>query len=105
MKSFLLVLAGLAIGVAAVLVLSPMIMGVGAGVGILTGMKAGACLTVEAAKARGLVTPEQIDELLRSAALQIASSAQVEEALAKIDGDAECTKVVADLRAAVTDSK
>jgi hypothetical protein len=100
MKSFLLVLVGLIIGGAATVVLAPALLGVGAGVGIATGMKAGACLTVEAAKERGFITAEQVDEVLRAAVKQIASSAPDGSAAALTDADAECAKVVSDLKKA-----
>jgi hypothetical protein len=63
-------------------------------------MKAGACLTVEAAKERGFITAEQVDEVLRAAVEQIASSAPDENAAALTGADAECAKVVSDLKKA-----
>lgn len=102
MKSFLLVLLGLVIGaIAGVFVLSPFILGIGTGVGVATGLKAGACLTVEAAKEAGLITAEQVDEVL-SAAIQTIASAEIEGATELSNGDAACAKVVEELKAAAS---
>ncbi len=103
MKSFLLVLLGIVIGaVAGVLVLSPFFTAVGAGVGIATGLKAGACLTVEGAKSEGLISDDQVDEVLRAAVAQISASELPSETG---DGEAEldCAQVVADLKAAASE--
>ena len=100
MKSFLLVLLGLVIGaIAGVFLLSPFILGIGTGVGVATGLKAGACLTVEAAKEAGLITAEQVDEVL-NAAVQTIASAEIDGAAALANGDAECARVVEELKAA-----
>lgn len=102
MKSILLLLVGAVIGaVVGVFLLSGVLTGVGAGVGILTGLKAGACLTVEAAKEQGLVTAEQIDDVLNAATRLIAAEKLADET-ALSGGDAECAKVVADLKAAAS---
>jgi hypothetical protein len=99
MKSVLLVVVGIVAGaVAALFLASGFIVGVGAGTGIVTGLKAGACLTVEAAKQRGFITAEQVNEVLVLAGRQIASSADLGEQALIAGGDAECAKVVADLK-------
>jgi hypothetical protein len=79
--------------------------GVGAGVGIASGLQAGACLTVEAAKNKGLITPEQVDQIFAAAAESL--GAQVEQLQANLgpdyaiaDSDAECQAVVAKLKQA-----
>ncbi len=100
MKSFLLVVVGIVIGAVASLLLAPMAVGVGAGVGILTGLKAGACLTVEAAKAEGLINAQQVDQILRAAGKQIASTGAADNEVGLTGSDAECAKVVADLKKA-----
>ena len=79
--------------------------GVGAGVGIVTGMQAGACLTVEAAKEKGLVTADQVKEIFAAAAetLQVeAEKIRADLGGDKVfaDSDAECQEVVAKLRQA-----
>jgi hypothetical protein len=78
--------------------------GVGAGVGIATGVKAGACFAVEAAKDLGFITAEQVDDVLNAAVKQIASDQVIEETT--LTGtDAECEKVVAELKAAAQGSE
>ncbi len=102
MKTILLLLVGAVIGaVVGVFLFSGVLTGVGAGVGIITGLKAGACLTVEAAKEQGLVTAEQVDDVLNAAARLIAAEDLGDEASLS-GGDAECARVVADLKAAAS---
>jgi len=75
--------------------------GAGAGVGIVTGVRAGACLTVEAAKDKGFLTSEQVDEVLTAAVRQFADSAPDDAAEVSLaGGDAECLKVVDELKKA-----
>jgi hypothetical protein len=101
-KSFLLILLGLVIGaIAGVFLLSPFILGIGTGVGVATGLKAGACLTVEAAKEAGFITPEQVGEVL-DAAIQTIASTEIETAETLANADAECAKVVEELKAAAS---
>ena len=98
MKSLLLVLLGLVIGGAAgFFVATP----IGAGVGIATGLKAGACLTVEGAKEAGFITSEQVDDVLMSAGRQIAS-ADVAEDVSFSGGDTECTRFIAEMKQAAS---
>lgn len=100
MKSALFTLLGIVIGAVATLLLaSGFFAGVGAGAGIVTGLKAGACLTVEAAKEGGYITADQVDDVLNAAVKQIASSDVGEEGLLS-GGDAECARVVAELKSA-----
>lgn len=103
-KSFLLVILGTVIGAGLSLFLaSGVLTGIGAGAGIVTGLKCGACLTVEAAKAKGYIRRQQVEELLTAAAQQIAEEKLGNEA-ALTDGDT-CQKVVADLKKAAQDVK
>lgn len=101
MKSILLLIVGILVGGA---ISFAVFTGVGAGVGIITGLKAGACLTVEAAKNQGLITAEQVDEVLNTAARQIATEQLADEPLLE-GGDAECAQVVEELRQAVAESQ
>lgn len=104
LKSFLLVILGTVIGAGLSLFLaSGVLTGIGAGAGIVTGLKCGACLTVEAAKAKGYIRRQQVEELLTAAAQQIAEEKLGNEA-ALTDGDT-CQKVVADLKKAAQDVK
>jgi hypothetical protein len=99
MKSFLLVVAGIIVGAVVTLVLAS---GIFTGVGIATGLKAGACLTVEAAKERGFITADQVDDVLNAAVKRIASANIGDEATLS-GGDAECVKLVAELKSAAHD--
>ena len=88
------------IGVAGSLLLaSPFLTGIGAGVGVATGLKAGTCLTAEAAKAKGYVKPEQVGDLIASAFAQMADRKIAGHEELTID-DAACQKFIADLKAA-----
>lgn len=98
MKSFLLVIAGFLVGaVGAFVVASGVFTGIGAGVGIATGLKAGACLTVEAAKDSGFITAEQVGEVLQAAGRQL-SSTNVEDQSGFALADEECMRVVQELK-------
>jgi hypothetical protein len=102
MKGFLIFVLGAVIGaVAGVFVLAPIVLGVGAGVGIATGLKAGACLTIEGVKEAGLITDEQVDEVLQAAMAQISSEA-LPAGSADAEGGLDCDQMIADMRAAAT---
>lgn len=98
MKTFLIFILGAVIGgIATILLASGVLTGIGAGVGIATGLQAGACLTVEAAREQGLITSDQVDDVLLAAAKLIASEEYTGTATAS--GSAlECEKVVAQLK-------
>ncbi len=109
MKSFLLLLAGFVLGgIAAVMLAGPVATGVGAGIGIATGLQAGACLTVEAAKEKGLITAEQVGEVLQAAGRLIADTNVQADSGGPATGpeapktDADCQAVVAKLKAAAS---
>ena len=105
MQSFLLLVLGALVGVAATFFLAGgLLIGAGAGAGIVTGDKAGACLTAEAAKEKGFVTSEQVDELLAAAGAQITGQAPSVEA-SFAGGDNDCQKLVSDLKAAADKSR
>jgi len=78
--------------------------GTAAGVGIATGIQAGACLTVEAAKEKGFVTAEQVNEILADAGKLITSGEYASDS-ATGQGDLDCEKVVAELKAAAAKAK
>ena len=105
MQSFLLLVVGAVVGAAATFFLaSGTLIGVGAGAGIATGVKAGACMTAEAAKEKGFITAEQVGELLTAAGAQITGQApEVEATFAS--GDDECAKLVAEMKAAAQKSE
>jgi hypothetical protein len=79
--------------------------GVGAGAGIITGLQAGACLTVEAAKDKGLISAEQVDKIFAAAAETMQVQADIGPGTDFADSDAECQAVVAKLKEAAADSQ
>ncbi|MBK0399027.1 hypothetical protein H0I76_07485 [Limibaculum sp. M0105] len=101
MRGVLIFLAGLIIGGGLSFIVAT---GIGAGVGVATGLMAGACMTAESAKELGLITPEQVDQVLNAAVEQITAN-QLAEA-DKISGsDAGCQKVISDLKAAAAKNR
>ena len=105
MRSFLLVVIGAIIGAVATFFLaSGVLTGIGAGVGIVTGIKSGVCLAAEAAKSKGYITAEQVDELIAAAAQQIAGEKLASET-ALTGSDAECQKVIAEMKKAAATAK
>jgi hypothetical protein len=101
MKGFLIFIGGAIIGA----VLSFFVAtDIGAGAGIVVGMQTGACMMAEAAKEKGFITEDQINELWGEAQKLIASSGVVEEGSAP-QGTLDCESVVADLKAAAASAK
>jgi hypothetical protein len=100
MKNFLIFLLGAIVGgVASFFLAGAFFTGVGAGVGIATGLQAGACLAVEAAKDEGLITAEQVDEVLVAAVRQMAEGDLADNT--EVEGsDLNCQQVVAQLKEA-----
>lgn len=86
---------GLVVGAAGALMFGGgAMMGVGAAAGLSTGI----CSIVEAASQSGVLTPEQIDELLSAASANLSDQPGVESG--QIAGSVEqCTQVMNDLRA------
>ena len=101
MKGLLIFIAGAILGA---VVTFGVATGLGAGAGIVTGMQAGACLTVETAKRKGLLTPDQVNEILADAKNQIISSEHADDSSA-LSGDLKCEKIVADLQKAAAEGK
>ena len=74
--------------------------GTAAGLGVASGLNAGICATVQAAQNEGLLSSEQVDQVLTRAASELAAVQGREP-----DGDilgtsAHCEKVMAELAAA-----
>lgn len=68
------------------------------GVGAATGLTTGICMAVEAADQSGLLTPEQMDEVLKRAAENASGTSQADTS--GVAGSAEqCAEVLAKLRA------
>lgn len=106
MKTFLLLIVGVVVGGALSLVFSAALFtGVGAAAGIATGLKAGACLTVEAAKDQGFITAEQVDDVLNAAVIQFKNVTDLEGVEQISGGDAECAKMVDELKRAVSEAQ
>lgn len=100
MKGFLILLLGLVLGGILGVVGGGLVgTGLGAGAGMVTGMQSGACLAVEAARQKGLISAEQVDEIFAAAAEAMQVQLPTETDIA--DTDAECRKVVAELKASL----
>ena len=95
MKGLLIFIGGAIVGAVLTFAVAT---GLGAGAGIVTGLQAGACLTVEAAREKGLMTAEQVSEVLADAGKLIASGDYAGDTSIGQTG-LECEKVVAELKA------
>lgn len=73
--------------------------GTAAGIGIGTGLSAGICSTVQAAQEEGLLTAEQVDQILVRAAEDMAGAEGLPEGTSIVGGAAECAKVMETLKA------
>jgi predicted lipid-binding transport protein (Tim44 family) len=103
MKGFLLLLLGLVLGgILGALGGGVLGTGLGAGAGIVTGLQSGACLAVEAAREKGLISAEQVDEIFAAAAQAMQAELPPETEMA--DTDAECREVVAKLKASMAEN-
>jgi hypothetical protein len=72
--------------------------GTAAGVGIATGLSAGICSTVTAAQEEGLLTAEQIDQVLSRATADAAAAAGEDAPGALVGSADECAAVMERLR-------
>jgi hypothetical protein len=61
------------------------------GIGAATGISAGICSTVRAAEEEGLLTPEQVDQVLTRAAADMSGKAASESI---VGGASECEQVM-----------
>ena len=86
---------GLALGVGGTLFLG---LGGAMGVGVATGLSSGICMTVEAAQQMGLMTPEQVDEVLRTAAANVPGAAGVPADAEIVGSAAQCDSFMERLR-------
>jgi hypothetical protein len=106
MKSFLVFIIGAVVGLAAAFFVLPgVFVGMGAGVGISTGLKAGACLTAEAAKEKGYISGEQVGELIAAAGQQISAQGVPVDQNEMASGDAKCQEIIAKLKEAAAGAK
>lgn len=96
---------GLVIGLVVGAAGGAMLIGGGAaGLGIATGLGAGICSTVQAAQEEGIMTAEQVDQVLNRAAADMAAMSSVESSSEIVGSAAECEGVLDRLRAAAADS-
>jgi hypothetical protein len=81
--------------------------GMGAGAGIVVGSQAGACLAVEAAKGQGMLTAEQVDQVLGEAIGKIKGKSEVppDAPVQWIGSEADCAKMIAEMEAAAHGEK
>lgn len=76
--------------------------GIGAGVGIATGLSSGICVTVKAAQDKGLVTAEQVDEIMAQAAQNLGSEVELPEGEEVAGTAAQCDAFLAKLKEAAS---
>jgi len=99
MKSAIIFIIGLVVGgIIGVIGGGLLGTGVGAGAGVITGLQSGACLTLEAAREKGLITAGQEAELWQAALEQLAGTELPASAMAD-RGEIDCAKVVSELKA------
>ena len=101
MGKLLIGIVGLVIGVVAGGFFGGAIIGgTAAGVGIATGMSAGVCSTVIAAQEEGLLTPEQVDQVLTRAAADLAEMSGETAPDAVVGSTSDCDAVMEQIRSA-----
>jgi hypothetical protein len=89
---------GLVIGAVLGVVFGGAVMtGTAAGLGVASGLNAGICATVQAAENEGLLSAEQVDQVLTRAATDLAAVQGREPEDDIIGTSAHCEKVMADL--------
>jgi len=96
------VLFGLVLGFGGALFIGSGVVGGAMGTGIATGLSAGICSVVEAANQSGLLTPDQIEQILTRAAenMQTISGEKLPETTGVAGSVGECQAFMNDLRAA-----
>lgn len=101
MNKIMVGLIGLVVGaVGGAIVGGSLIGGTAAGIGIGTGLSAGICSTVQAAQEEGLLTAEQVDQVLVRAAADMAGAEGLPEGTSIVGGAAECAEVMETLKSA-----
>jgi hypothetical protein len=101
MGKLLIGLVGLIIGaVGGALFGGAVIGGTAAGVGIATGLSAGICSTVTAAEEEGLLTAEQVEQVLARAASDAAAAAGEETPGTMVGSSDDCAMVMDQLMSA-----
>jgi hypothetical protein len=100
-KLILGLIAGLVIGGVGATILGSGVAGGAMGVGVATGLSAGICSVVEAAEQSGLLTPEQIGQILTRAAenMQSLSGETLPDAADAAGSVEACRGIMESLRA------
>ena len=76
--------------------------GAATGIGIATGLSAGICSTVQAAQEEGIMTPEQVDQVLMRAATDLADTSAEAGPGDIVGASADCEAVMQKLRDAAS---
>ncbi|MEH6739328.1 MAG: hypothetical protein V7695_12380 [Sulfitobacter sp.] len=98
-KTIITLIVGIVIGGAGALVFGGgALMGVGAGAGIATGLSAGICSTVGAAEELGIMSTDQVEEVLAQAALDLTGQANLTDDQKMVASQAQCDAFMAQLR-------
>lgn len=74
--------------------------GSAAGVGVATGLYAGICSTITAAQEEGMLTPEQVDQVINRATADATAAAQTAAPESVVGNPDECAAVMDRLKAA-----
>ena len=101
MSKILFLVIGLVIGgLGGAVIVAPLVGGAAMGAGAGTGLSAGICATVLAAQEEGLLTADQIDQVLTRAATDLSGQAALPSDQPLVGGAAECQAVMDKLKAA-----
>lgn len=101
MRGVLIGIVGLVVGaVLGTMFGGALIGGTAAGVGVATGLSAGICGTVVAAREEGLLTDEEIDQVLSRAAADVAAASGAEPSGELVGSADDCEAVMQRLRSA-----
>ena len=101
MGKLLFGIVGLILGAGlGVFVVAPVMSGAAAGIGVATGLSAGICATVQAAQEEGLLSAEQVDQVLGRAAADMSALASQAAPGGVVGGVEECATVMERLQAA-----
>ena len=76
-------------------IIGPVIGGAMAGAGAGVGLSTGICSTAQAAQELGYLTPEQVDEVLNRAAMDVSGKTELPEGEQAVNSAAACEEVMA----------
>lgn len=103
MGRILIGLGGLILGLVIGVLASGAVVGGAAGIGVATGLSGGICAVVTAAQDEGVLTEEEIGQVLRRAASNLSGDAALPDDLEVVGNAEECQQVMARLREAAAD--